>query len=141
MRVLVDTSVWSLALRRRPGRLSPAQERLRGELAELIREGRVEMPGLVRQELLSGIREERQFDRLRRELRAFADVRIETEDHEQAARISNTCRRRSVAGSAVDFLLCALAVRREWTLFTTDRDFSRYARLVGLRLHEPRPVA
>lgn len=140
MNVLVDTSVWSLALRRRPGRLNALQLQVRTELAELVREGRVEMPGLVRQELLSGLREERRFERLRRELRAYDDVPVEVEDHEEAARICNHCRQRGLAGSTVDFLLCAIALRRGWALFTTDKDFVRYARHTALRLHEPRPA-
>jgi hypothetical protein len=58
MMVLVDTPVWSLALRRKPDDLNPRQRQLTETLAELIREGRVQLLGPVRQELLSGIREE-----------------------------------------------------------------------------------
>jgi predicted nucleic acid-binding protein len=67
--VIVDTSVWSLALRRAK-RMDDAAPR---ELAELIREGRVVMLGPVRQELLSGIKQKAQFDMLREHLRAFPD--------------------------------------------------------------------
>jgi hypothetical protein len=47
----------------------------------------------------------------------------------------NLCRTRGIAGSAVDFLICAAAQRRGWEIFTTDRDFERYARVLGLKLY------
>jgi len=61
MNVLVDTPVWSLALRRRGVDLNARERVLTQALAELIREGRVQMMGAIRQELLSGIREEERF--------------------------------------------------------------------------------
>ena len=55
MNILVDTSVWSLALRRKTESLNATERFLVAELSELIREGRARLVGLVRQELLSGI--------------------------------------------------------------------------------------
>ena len=89
MMVLVDTSVWSLALRRGAPRNGPFER----ELAELIREGRVVMVGPVRQELLSGIRSDVQFRKLRDRLRAFDDLPLEHEDYERAARLRDTIAR------------------------------------------------
>jgi len=137
MMVLVDTPVWSLALRRRPGQLSATEHRLAQSLAELIREGRVEMLGPIRQELLSGIREEAQFRKLRDLLRAFIESPLQSEDYEAAARMSNQCRGHGIAGSAIDFLLCAAAHRRAWAIFTTDQDFRNYALVLPVRLHMP----
>ncbi len=141
MTVLVDTSVWSLALRRRSRSLSAEEELVRDELAELIREGRAQMIGPVRQEVLSGIRSRSQYERLRRDLRAFEDPRLGVEDYEEAALASNHCRAAGVSGSAVDWLICAVALRRNWPVFTMDKDFGRYARHLTLRLHQPRPKA
>jgi len=114
MMVLVDTPVWSLALRRRPEHLSTHEQQLTQALAELIREGRVPMLGPIRQELLSGIREEAQFRKLRDYLRAFQEHALEAADYEEAAHMNNRCRTRGIAGSAVDFLICAAAHRRGW---------------------------
>jgi hypothetical protein len=141
MTVLVDTSVWSLALRRRSRRLSAEEGLVRDELAELIREGRAQMIGPVRQEVLSGIRSPSQYERLRQDLRAFEDPRLGVEDYEEAALASNRCRAAGVSGSAIDFLICAVALRRNWSVFTVDKDFARYARHLRLRLHQPRPNA
>ncbi len=135
MMVLVDTPVWSLALRRRPEHLSNQEQQLTQALAELIREGRVQILGPVRQELLSGIREEAQFRKLRDYLRAFPEHPLEALDYEEAAHMNNRCRTRGIAGSAVDYLICAAAHRRRWSILTTDRDFQNYASVLPLRLH------
>ena len=135
MLVLVDTPVWSLALRRKAGDLNAKEEALTQSLAELIRDGRAQLMGVVRQELLSGIREEDRFRKLRDYLRAFDDPRLELADYEEAAQMHNRCRSRGIAGSAIDFLICAVADRREWQIFTTDRDFERYGRVLGVKLY------
>lgn len=134
MNVLVDTPVWSLALRRKHADLNAREQALTRSLAELIREGRVQMMGAIRQELLSGIREEERFQKLRNYLRAFSEPDIEIPDYEEAAHMHNLCRARGIAGSAIDFLICAVAQRRDWHIFTTDRDFERYGRVLGLKL-------
>lgn len=138
MMVLVDTPVWSLALRRRPENLSPPELHLTQALAELIREGRVQMLDPIRQELLSGLREEAQFRKLRDYLRAFPENPIELADYEEAAHMNNRCRSKGITGSAVDFLICAAAQRRGWNIFTTDYDFQNYASILPLRLHRAR---
>jgi predicted nucleic acid-binding protein len=134
MMVLVDTPVWSLALRRRPEHLSAHEQQLTQILAELIREGRVQMLGPIRQELLSGIREEAQFRKLRDYLRAFPEHSLEAADYEEAAHMNNRCRTRGIAGSEVDFLICATAHRRDWAILTTDQDFQNYASVLPLHL-------
>ena len=138
MTVLVDTSVWSLALRRQGKDLNPDQKQIAQELAELIQETRAQLIGPVRQELLSGIRDQAQHDKLRRDLRAFDHVPLQLEDYEEAARASNLCRAEGVLGSPVDFLICAVALRRNWHVFTIDGDFTNYAKYLALRLHSPR---
>jgi len=136
--VLVDTSVWSLALRRRSHDLSPAEQPAVAELAQLVREGRARILGLIRQELLSGIKTAAQFEKLRAALRAFPDEPIDTADHEAAARASNACRSKGVVVSLVDILICTVASTRGWAIFTTDADFVRYVRLLPVKLHTPR---
>jgi predicted nucleic acid-binding protein len=132
--VLVDTSVWSLALRRAK-RVDDATPL---ELSELIREGRVVMMGPVRQELLSGIKAKAQFELLREHLRSFPDLELEATDYEDAAVAFNRCREKGIQGSNTDFLLCAVAQRRDLAIFTTDGDFRHYAKVLGLTLHEGR---
>ena len=135
MKVLVDTCVWSLALRGRQGALAPDQRRLTREWEELVREGRIAMIGPIRQELLSGIRGVEDFEKTRRCLAAFDDVPLGTADYEHAARLCDVCRSRGVSGSPTGFLICSVALRLGATIFTTDADFRRYATHLPLRLH------
>jgi len=94
--------------------------------------------GPIRQEILSGIREEAQFENLERHLRAFPDLEIKTEDHVTAARFFNLCRGKGVQGSNTDFLICAVADRHRLAIFTTDRDFSLFGPHLPIVLHETR---
>ena len=134
MNIIIDTSVWSLALRRQ--RSLPSAETK--ELAELVREGRAAMLGAVRQELLSGVRADQQFETLRGHLRAFPDIPLEPEDSEEAASFFNKCRARGIQGSNTDYLICAAAARRGFGILTTDTDFARFARVLPIELHTPR---
>ena len=134
MKVLVDTSVWSLALRRK----APAHAAV-GTLRRLIAGGRAAMIGSVRQEVLSGIRESRAFERLRDHLASFPDESIATADYEQAAAYFNECRARGLQGSNTDFLMCAVCVRHRMPLLTTDADFARFAEVIPVTLHPHDP--
>src|ERR1019366_8120756 len=119
MNILVDTSVWSLALRRKSASLNTTEKFLVAELSELIQEGRARLIGLVRQELLSGIKTTEHYEKLRLRLRSFPDELIATSDHEEAAKAGNQCRGEGIVVSIVDVLLCAVAVKRGWAIFTT----------------------
>jgi len=134
MRVLIDTSVWSLALRRN----QPADSLVVTELIELIREVRGQMFGPVRQELLSGIKNQVQFQKLRNHLQAFPDLEVTTRDYESAADFFNLCRAKGVQGSNTDFLICAVAARHNIPIFTTDEDFTLFKNHLPITLHLPR---
>lgn len=137
MKVLVDTCIWSLALRHNRQRSTASDHVLIRALADLVGYGRAQLIGPVRQEVLSGIREQAQFLRLREALRLYEEPALVTGDFEEAARMSNECRRRGITGSPVDFLLCAVAERHHWQIFTTDRDFHHYRRILGIDILQP----
>jgi predicted nucleic acid-binding protein len=134
--VLVDTPVWSLFLRRRAVDLNSTELRLSHSLNSLVRQHRVQLLGAIRQEILSGIREEAQFRKIRDYLREFPDVGQNSDDYEEAAHMSNQCRRSGIAGSAVDMLICAVALHRGWEIFSTDRDFIQYSRVLPLQMFQ-----
>jgi len=133
VKVLIDTSVWSLVLRRR---FPLRDEAVADELKRLIVNYRVVMIGPTRQELLSGIRTHEQYEGLRDKLRAFPDLRLHSDDYELAAQFFNQCRGRGVQGSNTDFLICAVAARRDTSVFSTDRDFEAYERILQVRRHQ-----
>jgi predicted nucleic acid-binding protein len=134
MEVLVDTSIWSLLLRR-TSRSSPAASSIESVLRRLVTSGRAVILGPVRQELLTGIRSATEFNKLRDYLRLFPDQAIETEDFETAAEYANACTSAGVQGTPTDMLICAVAIRRSWEVLTRDRDFDRYAAVLPLHLH------
>ena len=134
MNVLVDTSVWSWVLRRKN---RPVNAETASELASLAHEGLVVMIGPIRQEILSGIREREQFERLRDHLRAFPDMELTSEDYEKAASLYNRCRENGIQGSGTDFLICAVAIKNDYSIFTTDTDFTHFAKVLPITLHQP----
>jgi predicted nucleic acid-binding protein len=131
VKVLVDTPVWSVAFRRAKPAGGPSAD----ALARLIADDDAVMIGPVRQELLSGVRDGAAFDRLRRSVRAFSDLPIVARDYEIAARCFNACRSRGIQGSNTDFLICAVALRHQMQVFTTDRDFESFARVLPISLY------
>lgn len=136
MRVLIDTSVWSLALRKKT--LSPNEKKVVKELKELIYELRVVIIGPIRQELLSGLSDEVKSNDLKEKLKAFDDLQLGQEDYEKAAELSNNCRRKGIQGSHIDFLICAAAINNKISIFTTDKDFVNYKKVISIRLHDIR---
>ena len=131
MNVLVDTSIWSLALRR--SKIVVNVEMI--ELRRLIDDFEAAIIGPIRQELLSGIRDMKQFVFLRERLAAFPDLALKTADFEQAASYFNHCRVKGVQGSNTDFLICAVSSSRKMPIFTTDGDFAQFAKLLPIKLH------
>ncbi len=130
MKVIVDTCVWSLALRRSEPSPSP-EVRL---LQELVQDGRVAMLGPIRQELLSGVKASAQFKELAGALVAFPDEELGTEDYVEAARCFNRCRSKGVQGSNTDFLLCAVSLRTGFPILTTDGDFGHFKKVLRVKL-------
>jgi predicted nucleic acid-binding protein len=136
MRVLPDTPIWSEALRRTAGPVSAN----RLEMEKLVANGMVEIIGPIRQELLSGIREVERFESLRDRLRVFSDLEIARSDYEAAAGYYNRCRLKGIQGSSTDFLICAVAIRSRLVIFTEDRDFWRYQKVLPIQLYPtPKP--
>lgn len=131
--VIVDTSVWSLAFRRKRTEPSPAPST--AELARLIEHGEALIAGPIRQELLSGVTSQTQFKLLRERLEPFPDLPIIATDYERAAMCFNQCRARGIQGSNTDYLICAVALRLQLPVFSADKDFVRYAGILGVRLH------
>ena len=129
MSVIVDTSVWSLAFRRRTAR-SPEAEALAG----LLEEDDAILLGVIRLELLSGMPDATQFHTLRDRLRSIPDYPLTVEHYEVAAESFTACRLRGVQGSHTDFLLCAVSVLDQIPIFTTDKDFDLFVAHLPIRL-------
>ena len=134
MKVLIDTSVWSLAFRKKSK--TEYENKLINYLAEIVRDLRVVMIGPIRQEILSGISDEFKFSEMQNKLSIFSDWSIETEDYELAAKFYNKCRMNGIQGSHIDYLICAVAFRNNFKILTLDNDFEYYRKITGILLDE-----
>lgn len=131
--ILVDTPVWSLALRHR-GKQNE-EIAVMNELQRLIMRTEAVMIGAIRQEILSGIRHPEQFVKLKNRLRAFHDLPVSQNDHELAAEYFNQCRQHGIQGSHINFLICAVSSNQQAPILTTDKDFVLYQQYVPINLH------
>jgi hypothetical protein len=84
------------------------------------------------------VRDPAQYEKLRILLRSFTDEPLILDDFEMAARFSNTCRATGIAGSPVDLLICSVAFRERWPIFTRDLGFRGYARVLKIELYNVR---
>ncbi|MCK5516591.1 MAG: PIN domain-containing protein [Desulfobulbaceae bacterium] len=104
----------------------------------IIKEARVQLIGPVRQELLCGIKSKKQFNLLKKHLRSFKEIELQTEDYELAADFFNTARKNGIQGSNTDFLICAISKRCKMPILSTDKDFVNLQHLLSIQLHKTR---
>jgi len=132
--ILLDTSILSLAFRRRSPQVAHMAVAI---LERLIAEDQpMAVAGVVLQEILSGVRTPQEFDRLLEKMEGFQVVTAGVEDHLKAAQVANSCRRSGIASSAIDCLIAAQAINLGASLFTLDQDFGRMASCCDLNLFE-----
>jgi predicted nucleic acid-binding protein len=136
MKVLVDSSIWSLALHRNEA----LNQRVKEVLSRLIEESQVVMIGPIRQDLLSGIKSEIQFNHLKTRLAPFPDYPLTTRDYELAAEYFNICRSSGVQGSKLNFLICAVATNNRFQIFTLDQDFSIFSQHLPIIVYSPQSL-
>jgi predicted nucleic acid-binding protein len=129
--LLVDTSVWSLALRRDVVGRSPEIEALHGALQN---GESVATTGLVLQELLQGFSGPKDRALIIERFSAIPLISPDRQDHIDAASLRNACRRGGVQVGTIDAILAQLCIRHDLTLLTTDKDFAGIATHAALRL-------
>jgi predicted nucleic acid-binding protein len=126
MKVIVDTCVWSLSLRRRSAAsLKNSEQQIVAQLRQAIQDGRAAIMGPIRQEILSGIRDKAHFAKTEGLLDPFVDEEIVASDYVEAARLYNLCRDHGVECGSLDILICAVAVRNHYDVLTSDAGLGR----------------
>jgi len=131
MRVLVDTSVWSLAMRRNGPSAHPAVEKL----TSLLQENEdVVLAGPILQEILQAFRSDSSFRRVARFLEPFPLLDLNRRDFIAAASLHRNCASTGVSVSTVDCQIAIAAIRHDCLLLSADKDFVRIARLSALKL-------
>ena len=131
VKLFVDTSVWSLALRRDTPSDDPAVTRLRDALT---RGEQVFTTGLVLQELLQGFRGPQAAESIIERFAALPFIAPTRADHIEAASLRNACRRRGVQIGTIDALLASLCIAHDLVMLSTDRDFARITEMTPLVL-------
>lgn len=135
MTLFVDTSVWSLALRRD----APADAPEVGALTAALRGGEsLVTTGLVLQELLQGFAGPRARKQIIERFAALPLIMPDRRDHIEAAELRNACRRKGLQLGTIDALFTQLCVRHDLLMLTTDRDFHQAARHIALRVWSAR---
>lgn len=130
MKVLVDTPIWSYALRSKNNEYQTEID----VLTSLIRDQRALIIGPIKQEILSGYSDLHKYQIIKEKLSYFTNTPILDSDYEMAAELSNKCRKKGVQGSHIDFLICAVANRIDIPIFTNDKDFEHYQNIIFIKL-------
>ena len=134
MTLLVDTSVWSLALRRDALVAEPEVQVLKDAL---LGADVVVTTGLILQELLQGFSGPKARVQIIERFTALPLLQPDREDHIAAAELRNTCRRAGVQVGTVDAVLAQLCIRHDLVLLSTDKDFALAAKHCALRIWSP----
>lgn len=131
MSVIVDTSVWSLALRRKLESSDPQVIKL----ADMLKQGqKILLLGVILQEVLQGIRSKKQFSIVKNHLDAFNMLTLEREDYIIAAELRNLCKIKGVQASSIDFQIAAACIQHDCFLLTCDQDFRYISNCCSLKL-------
>ena len=131
MKILVDTSVWSLALRRQPRIVNPEAITLK----TLIEQGEdIYLLGIILQEVLQGIKNPKDFHALKVYFEAFPLIELTREDYIKAAELKNNLMKKGKQVSTIDALIASAAISYDYYLFTTDKDFEQIAKHSKLQL-------
>jgi len=133
-RILVDTSVWSLALRKKEK--TDQEMRVINQLSKIINNLDMIIIGPIRQEILSGITDKKKYEELREKISIFEDFQLHTYDYELAAELFNECRKHGIQGSHIDYLICAVAINNDMSILTLDNDFQLYKKHMKLKIEK-----
>lgn len=126
MNLVIDTSVWSLVLRR--PRVDETHPLVRAFRERVESGDGLFLIGNILQELLDGLRSRKDFERLRSLLEPFPLLPLERETYVQAARLRQHCRSKGIQVGPIDCLIAAACIEYGFSLLTGDRDFGHIAK-------------
>lgn len=133
MKILVDTSVWSLLLARK----KPSDHAAARYLKEKIAEGSpLYITGIIFQEILQGIRSDAHYQKIIGYLLNFEFLELTVSIHQKAADIYRRCRKNGILIGTIDALLAACSIHYQASILTTDEDFVRIKKHSSLQLVE-----
>ncbi len=126
MNLVVDTSVWSLILRR--PHVEEDNLYIQAFRAHINQEDGIFLIGNILQALLDGVKNRQAFERLVKILTPFPLLELSRSTYILASEIRNTCRTKGIQTGPIDFLIAAACVEHGFPLLTADHDFSHIAK-------------
>ncbi len=130
-RVIIDTSVWSEALRRKTNTVNSSETVVRKIIEN---DDEIVIAGIILQEILTGISNEKLFREIKDILDDFAYLDITKNDYIYASELSNKCRSKGIIAGSIDFLIASAAIRNELELVTFDKDFFNISKHTDLKI-------
>ena len=132
MNLIVDTSVWSLFLRRKE--LNEDDVYVKKLKYYVDNQDCIHLIGNILQEILDGIKQEKQFNLLIEYFKPFPLIDFERNDFIFAANLKNICRKKGIQASSIDFLITSVCINRNYPLLSSDKDFIHIAKNCNLIL-------
>ncbi|MDL5247574.1 PIN domain-containing protein [Leptospira weilii] len=130
MKLLVDTSVWSEALRRK-GKTLKSEETF---LYQIIQnEEDIFVTGIILQEILTGIKESKIFSEIEEQFKYFNFISPAEKDHIEAAKLRNSLSKKGIVLATIDALIAQIAISHNLVLATYDNDFLRLSGITKLK--------
>lgn len=130
-RLLIDTSVWSEALRRKDKSLDSSETLVRRIIEN---NDDIVIIGIILQEILSGITNEKLFSEIESILNDFLYIDIVKEDYVYAAKLRNKCKQKGINAGSFDFIIASVAIRNKLALVTYDKDFINISKYTELKI-------
>jgi predicted nucleic acid-binding protein len=132
-KVLIDTSVWSEALRRKEKSINSSETIVRRIIDN---NDEIVLIGIILQEILSGISNQKLFAEIKNILNDFSYLEIIKNDYIHAAELRNKCKQKGITASSIDFLIASVAIRNKLILVTYDKDFINISKHTELKILE-----
>ena len=132
MKLLIDTSIWSEALRRKDKSVNSSETVLRKIIDN---NDEIVVIGIILQEILSGISNPKLFAEIRNILNDFSYLEIVKDDYIYAAELRNKCKQKGITAGSFDFLIASVAIRNKLILVTYDSDFVNISKHTDLKIH------
>ena len=130
-RFIIDTSVWSEALRRKKKTINSSDTIVRKIIEN---DDEIVILGIILQEILTGITDDKLFREIRNILDDFLYLEITKNDYIYASELNNKCRSKGITAGSIDFLIASIAIRSELELVTFDKDFYNISKYTDLKI-------
>jgi hypothetical protein len=129
-KVIVDTSAWIESFR------PQGEDKLKQVVKQLISEGKILLPGIIKTELLRGTKSKKEYQTLDELLSGLIYLSVEDEFWGRLARFSFDLLREGITVPLVDAYIALLAIEQKASLLHRDSHFDFIAQKTGLEILE-----